>query len=248
MKVIRTIIDFLWPLVPPMETPVDYPNARTNDVGATGNNLAAVCLMAEKSYLSESERMRTIESKASMFIGTTTFMATFIVGVSTYLAKTDEHIGGFYAVMVLLAFMICLYMSRVLYLSIRALERSVIVVVDPLQFYKEADMDVYYKNLICYYINATTCNHKPINEKMNYVVAAQRYYKRVLTTLGLYAMTLFMFCIKKYDLVAGSPFGKALEMIDGYHPEPWWLLVLMGISTFAIMLVVVSSVCVKEKK
>ena len=51
-----------------------------------------------------------------------------------------------------------------------------------------------------------------------------------------------------YDLVAGSPFGKALEMIDGYHPEPWWLLVLMGISTFAIMLVVVSSVCVKEKK
>lgn len=248
MKVIRTIIDFLWPLLPPMDTPIDYPKARANDVGATGNDLAALCSMAEKSYLSESGRMRTIESKASMFIGTTTFMATFIVGVSTYLAKVDNHIGSFYALMVLLAFLICLYMSRVLYLSIRALERSVIVVVDPLLFYKESCMDNYYKKLICYYINATTHNHKPINEKMNYVVAAQRYYKRVLTTLGLYSMTLFVFCIKKYDLIAGSPFGKAMEMIDGCHPEPWLLLVLMGISSFAIILVVVSSVCVKEKK
>lgn len=248
MKVIRSIIDFLWPLLPPMDTPIDYPKASTNDIGATGNSLAAVCSMAEKSYLSENERMRTIESKASMFIGTTTFMATFIVGVSTYLAKVDDHIGGFYAVMVLLAFLISLYMSRVLYLSIRALERSVVVVVDPLQFYKEANMDEYYKKLICYYINATTHNHKPINEKMNYVVAAQRYYKRVLTTLGLYAMTLFVFCIKKYDLVGGSPFGKVLEMIDGYHPEPWLLLLLMGISSFAIILVVVNCVCVKAKR
>lgn len=240
MEVIRTIIDFFWPLLPPMNTPIDYPKASKNDIRVTGNNLAAVCSMAEKSYLSESERMRTIESKASMFIGTTTFMATFIVGVSTYLAKVNDHIGGFYAVMVLLAFLICLYMSRVLYLSIRALERSVIVVVDPLQFYKETQMDEYYKKLICYYINATTHNHKPINEKMNYVVAAQRYYKRVLTTLGLYSMTLFAFCIKKYDLVGGSPFGKALEMIDRCHPAPWLLLVLMGISAFAIILVVVN--------
>lgn len=231
-----------------MDTPVDYPKARTNDVGATGNDLAAICSMVEKSYLSESERMRTIESKASIFIGTTTFMATFIVGVSTYLAKADDHIGGFYVVMVLLAFLICLYMSRVLYLSIKALERSVIVVVDPLQFYKEANMDNYYKKLICYYINATTHNHKPINEKMNYVVAAQRYYKRVLTTLGLYAMTLFVFCIKKFDLVTESPFGKAIEVIDGCHPAPWLLLVLMGISAFAIILVVVSCVCVKAKR
>jgi hypothetical protein len=75
---------------------------------------------------------------------------------------------------------------------------------------------------------------------MNYVVAAQRYYKRVLLTLGLYAITLFTFCIKKYDLVSGSPLGKALEMIDNYHPEPWLLLVLMGISAFAIILVVVN--------
>ena len=48
--------------------------------------------------------------------------------------------------------------------------------------------------------------------------------------------------------MGGLPFGKILEKIDGYHPEPWLLLVLMGISSFAIILVVVSCVCVKAKR
>lgn len=143
-------------------------------------------------------------------------------------------------VLAFLAFCICMYMTRVLYLSIRALERSIIFMVNPIDFYKANDQTAYMKKTICQFINATNQNHNPINKKMNYVVAAQRYFKRVLITLGLYAFVLLTYSASHYDADIGSPLIKAIKIVDDFHPEPWLIIIIFGISTFAIMVVVLS--------
>ena len=234
---INKCVDFFWPLLPSWK-PQTFPKATEAEIKANAD-VKAIYDLVEKAYHEEFDRMKVIESKASMFIGTTTFMATFVIGISTFLAKGQSN--GFYVmVLAFLAFCICMYMTRVLYLSIRALERSIIFMVNPIDFYKADDQTAYMKMAICQFINATNQNHNPINQKMNYVVAAQRYFKRVLITLGLYALVLLVYSASHYDVKAGSPFIKAVKMINEYQPEPWLLIALFGMSTFAIMAVVLS--------
>ena len=234
---IMKCVDFFWPLLPSWQ-PQTFPEATEEEIKANAD-VKAIYNLVEKAYHEEFGRMKVIESKASMFIGTTTFMATFVIGISTFLAKGQSN-GFFMMVLAFLAFCICMYMTRVLYLSIRALERSIVFMVNPIDFYKAVDQTAYLKMAICQFINATNQNHNPINKKMNYVIAAQRYFKRVLITLGLYALVLLAYCASHYDTESGSPFIKAVRMVNEFQPEPWMLLVIFGVSTFAIMAVILS--------
>lgn len=235
--VIIKCVDFFWPLLPSWQ-PQTFPSATEGEI-KENVDVSAIYNLVEKAYHEEFDRMRVIESKASMFIGTTTFMATFVIGISTFLAKGQSN-GLFTMMLAFLAFCICMYMTRVLYLSIRALERSVMFLVNPIDFYKADDQTDYMKKAICQFINSTNQNHNPINKKMNYVVAAQRYFKRVLITLGLYAFVLLTYSASHYDEESGSSFVKAIKMINDFKPEPWLMIIILGISTFAIMAVVLS--------
>lgn len=241
---IKKCVDFFWPLLPSWQ-PQTFPEATEGEIKANVD-VKAIYDLVEKAYHEEFDRMKVIESKASMFIGTTTFMATFVIGISTFLAKGQSN-GFFVMVLAFLAFCICMYMTRVLYLSIRALERSIIYMVNPIDFYKADDQAAYMKMTICQFINATNQNHNPINKKMNYVVAAQRYFKRVLITLGLYALILFAYCASHYETESGSPLIKAVRMVNEFKPEPWLLIVLFGISSFAIMAVILSCLFTENK-
>ena len=242
MKAIKNVIDFFWPLLPEMDKPQEYPHASKGEIRTIGTDLQSICKAAEKCYDAEFDRMRVIEGKASMFIGTTTFMATFIIGISTFLAKGGTS-SFLLITLAVLAFLVCMYMARVLYFAIRTLERSKIWVLNSLDFYKVASLDDYLKEATCQYINATNMNHSPINEKMNFVVAAQRYFKRVLITLGLYALVLLVYSIRHFDKASGTPIMEAVKMVDEFHPEPWLLIVLFFISATAIIMVVLSCLC-----
>ena len=154
MKAIKNVIDFFWPLLPEMDKPQEYPPASKGEIRTIGTDLQSICKAAEKCYDAEFDRMRVIEGKASMFIGTTTFMATFIIGISTFLAKGGTS-SFLLITLAVLAFLVCMYMARVLYFAIRTLERSKIWVLNSLDFYKVASLDDYLKEATCQYINAT---------------------------------------------------------------------------------------------
>jgi hypothetical protein len=237
MGKIKSVIEFFWPMIPPQVAPQHFPTARENEVTARGEGLKSICGMAEKAYQEEYDRMRVIESKASMFIGTTTFMATFVIGISTFLAK-EHNIGLFLMILAILACCICIYMARVLYLSIRALERSAVAVVNPVGYYYLEDHEEILVKITCEYINATHFNHTPINRKMDFVVLAQQYFKRVLFLLGVYGLVLLSLSTKHYCETSHQTIYQALKMIDDFHPEPWLLLLLFGLSTIAIIVVI----------
>jgi uncharacterized membrane protein len=237
MGIIRNIIEFFWPMLPPQGAPQHFPEARENEVRAQGEGLRSICGMAEKAYQEEYDRMRVIESKASIFIGTTTFMATFVIGISTFLAK-EQNIGLFLMILAILACCICIYMARVLYLSIRALERSAVAVVNPVKYYNLNNHEDILVKIICEYINATHFNHTPINRKMDFVVLAQQYFKRVLYLLGVYGLVLLSLSAKHYSETSHQAIYHTLKMIDDFHPEPWLLLLLFGFSAVAIVVVI----------
>ena len=246
MGKIRSFIEFFWPMLPPQGAPQHFPTARENEVIARGEGLLSICGMAEKAYQEEYDRMRVIENKASMFIGTTTFMATFVIGISTFLAK-EHKIGLFLMVLAILACCICIYMARVLYLSIRTLERSAVAVVNPVKYYNLNNHEDILVKIICEYINATHFNHTPINRKMDFVVLAQQYFKRVLYLLGVYGLVLLSLSAKHYSETSHQAIYHTLKMIDDFHPEPWLLLLLFGLSAIAIIAVILGC-CNVEKK
>lgn len=239
MRHIETIRDWLWPLLPKMEAPQN-PLIECDNINTFDNNiLRDICVTSEKAYQDEFERLRSIESKASMFIGTTTFLATLIIGISTLLVNANS-IGFFITILIIMAFILTTYMAGVLYYSIKALERDVLYYIDIRDQISVNDAVIFTKRMICDYINATTLNHFPINKKVNFVVTAQRYYKRVLISLCLYVFFLLNYCISKYNVVGCNPIVNTLKTIDQFNPSPWMVITVFGISVVSMLVVILN--------
>lgn len=90
IRVVKKCVDIFWPLLPSWQ-PQTFPKATEGEIKATVD-LKAIYDLVEKAYHEEFDRMKVIEGKASMFIGTTTFMATFVIGISTFLAKGQSNV------------------------------------------------------------------------------------------------------------------------------------------------------------
>lgn len=237
---IKHIACFFWPLLQKMDNAVERREVKTAMIAANNDShLKDVLESVAKIYQNEFERMHSIEGKASIFISSATFLATLIVGISTLLAK-EINVGLFIVILIFLAFIISLYMARVLYFSIRALERSTLYYINPNDYYNLDSQTTYLKSIICDYINATNKNYYPINTKVNFVVMAQKYYKRFLWSLCIYTLFLALYCLSKFELNANNSFIEILQSINNYHPEPWLLLCLFGLSTISCIVVIIT--------
>ena len=120
-------------------------------------------------------------------------------------------------------------------------------VVNPVTYYNLNNHEDILVKIICEYINATHYNHTPINRKMDFVVLAQQYFKRVLYLLGVYGLVLLSLSAKHYGETSHQAIYHTLKMIDDFHPEPWLLLLLFGLSSIAIIVVILGC-CNVEKK
>lgn len=141
---------------------------------------------ALKLYNEENERKKTIESKSSLFIGTITVLSTILIAVTTIIVK-EQVVNVFSFSLVFILFIITIYMARTILFSIKALERKSYHSISIDDFFNSKKTGEYQKIVVSNIVNKIKNNHATINEKVDNMVMAQEYFKRVIFMMCIYS-------------------------------------------------------------
>lgn len=143
---IKNVREFFWPLLEE-ESSSGINELVTNDVIVNQNNLQKTLDYIFNCYNAESDRRKTIESKASSFIGTISVVTSVVLGVTSMLVKEESNsdMNVLLAILILLLFVLTIYMSRTIWFSVRVLERSNYHSISATDFMQSGQDDDYYK-------------------------------------------------------------------------------------------------------
>lgn len=149
---------------------------------------------AYECYKQEMERKKTVESKASMFIATITFVATVLIGLSTRQILEGKFSSVFAFLLQLLLACAIFYVLRTLWFSIKTLERRAFYYLSLNDFRDEIGDDFYYK--IISELDEAICRNQPItNRKVDYMMKAQYSFKIAIGLSVVYILLLVAFLV-----------------------------------------------------
>lgn len=188
MKPFRKILEYIWPLLDSRE---DTGNKLQDDFPETNNWDDKYKLLKEISSREE-DRLKTVESKSAIFIGTMSVATSVIIASFSILSisKSGKNLIHIY----IISFVLVIYLLRTLWFSIKALKREVYAYISINEICNTNSPD-YYKILSQELIKSIRINQKAINSKVDSMVMAQEYFKRVIWCIGIYAFCIILLCI-----------------------------------------------------
>jgi len=149
---------------------------------------------AYECYKQEMERKKTVESKASMFIATITFVATVLIGLSTRQILEGKFSSVFAFSLQLLLACAIFFVLRTLWYSIKTLERRAFYYLSLNDFRDERGDDFYYKMIS--ELDEAICRNQPItNRKVDYMMKAQYSFKIAIGLSVVYILLLVAFLV-----------------------------------------------------
>ena len=174
------VFEWLFPSAPKEEPEQQVEKVKSNAIEGDIATLKMKSDIAHRGYQEEFERMRATEGKASIFISTTGFLATIVVGVTTLLVRV-EQIDLFVLLLVAITGFLTFYMMRTIVYSVRAMRRQNFLRINPASVASIADETAQLKECIADYINAVKLNMQVINRKVELSSMAQSYFNYYTT-------------------------------------------------------------------
>ncbi len=234
MNTFKIVREFFWPL---LEKGQDFEPENPNDeeIALDNSRLQETFKHVMDCYKSESERSKTVEGKASLFIGTITVVTSVVVGVTSILVKESDFSIATLSLILLLSVLI-LYMSRTLWFSIKSLERKNFYSLSANDFLSDKTDSDYFKNLINVIVTIINKNAKTINFKVDSMTMAQEYFKRAIVVVVLCAFDImFLFLFKsKFD------FSFLCSALNNIHINILNTIILYALSLIGIVLGIVA--------
>lgn len=224
MKPISQIREFFWPLLEPLNVK-EITQVNSSDIVVQDDLLSTSLDYALKEFQSEEDRVKTVESKSSLFIGTISAVTTVIIAITTVLVKS-EALDWSIGIFSFLLFVLTVYMARTIWFSIRALERRSYHTIEAMDFLIKEAQPEYYRIIIAKVINKIKVNSRTINEKVDNMVMAQEYFKRAIVVVTIYSFVLFVFISLK---VYGKPDIFLVDLMNKLN--------LMSVSTLNLILI-----------
>lgn len=193
MGIIRKAVDLVFPLRPEEPQMGDIKLIKKSDIKGKGAILAGKVEAAQKCYDEENERGKTVENKASMFITSTGFLGTVLIGTSTFLVSKSKDSSSCLFLMLICLFAFVVYMIGTFLNSLKALQRTVYFFPD--SNYDISDKDEFNRKRIYDLVNSCLNNQRATNIKVEYVVLAQRYFKRAMISVVGYVIALTIYIV-----------------------------------------------------
>lgn len=203
----------------------DFKNVNIDSINGDNTVLSKKTEAAQQYYTEEKSRTKTIEGKASMFITSTGFLGTVLIGTSNILVGQKVTPIWFKLMLVVCLIIFAIYMVRTILFSLKALSRSTYSRPDPISVMDIGNKDSLDKQVIVDLINSTLYNQHATNLKMDYVVVAQRYFKRLMITVLAFVVVLLVYVLQQngVSLFAGLTIIK--EEINTWTFQFWYVLI-----------------------
>lgn len=126
-----------------------------------------------------------------MFNTSSGFLGTVLIGTANIIVSQADNAGWLRVLMILCLLFFAIYMVGTILYALKALKRGTYSRPDPAIILNMSGDD-FDKNAIADLVNSTAYNQNATNIKMDYVVVAQRYYRRLMfSVLGFVVMLLF---------------------------------------------------------
>lgn len=239
MNIFREAFDFFFPLMPSAEREDSKVIIKAETINGDVNTLQKKAQAAKRYYDEEKERLKTIEGKASMFITSSGFLGTVLIGTSNILIGQKDADMWFKVLMVICLFFFVCYMVCTVIISVKALERSKYNRPDPttlIEINKGVDYD---KQYIADLLNSTIHNQDTANRKMDNVVVAQRYFKRLMISVLAFVIVLLVYVLEKNGLSLLSWFGAFKEEVLTWNLNLWFVFIssILILSSFTLGIV-----------
>jgi hypothetical protein len=188
-ELIHSIREFFWPLLEgeakhyqiDITALVDSLEEET-DKGKIDELLGLSKLIHDR----EEKRRRTVEAKATTLLGATGLTTTLIVGFGKTPLFQYDGLGTLTSFVFVGFFIITLlYFWRTITYSLRALRRSGYETMLPHEIIemKGTDEFSYKKKMAMLILAKTATNYRPTNEKVDWMVMSQEYFRRGIHTI-----------------------------------------------------------------
>ncbi len=248
MNILRNIIDFIYPLMPKGKRESDANSISIESIVGDETILHEKEKAARQYYQEEKDRVKSIEGKASMFITSSGFLGTVLIGTSNILiGQNDEPV--FYKLM----FALCLlffvvYMVSTVIFSIEALKRATYTRPDPTTLITIEKSEQYEKNLVADLLNSTLRNQNIANQKMDNVVMAQRYFRRLMLSVLAFVIVILIHVLNQKRISLLNWFNDINEVVKTWSVELWIVILMFILIVASITLSIVTLVKISKKK
>lgn len=247
MNILRNIIDFIYPLMPKGKRESDANLISIESIVGDETILHEKEKAARQYYQEEKDRVKSIEGKASMFITSSGFLGTVLIGTSNILiGQNDEPV--FYKLMLALCllFFVVYMVSTVIY-SIEALKRATYTRPDPTTLITIEKSEQYEKNLVADLLNSTLRNQNIANQKMDNVVMAQRYFRRLMLSVLAFVIVILIHVLDKNGISIVTCFSEINDVVKTWSMQLWVVIVAFVLIIVSLILNIVSLVKISKK-
>ena len=196
------IREFFWPLLEPENFNDDAKEIKGETIlTKQPDNLKVALELALRNYDAENERRKTVESKSIIFIGTISLITTVLITISKdFFLKENIQFNAKSILLIAVIVIYIIYLTRTLWFSVKCLERKAYYTIN-FSLYNKAD-DKYLMEIIADIATIIVKNYKVINEKVDYMVMAQEYFKRAIIVLAIYPILYIIITLfQKYNIL-----------------------------------------------
>lgn len=233
------IREFFWPLLEPYDIPPKAKTITTENIEAVDDqNLKTAFELTLKNYDGENERKNNVESKSIIFIGSTGLIVTILLTITKDFLFNKDFDGNLVShVFLFMVVGFVVYLTRTLWFSIKCLERRGYHSINK-SLYERNDK-FFLKEIITEITNMNMANSIVINEKVDYMVMAQEYFKRAIITTSLYPL-LIIFKNLPGDYLSYKKLGNCLQsLLSSVETYYNFLLIIFLFTVFLNGLIIV---------
>ncbi len=240
------IREALWPILDPEEES-QIKSISDIDLKIDGKDIDQALELAQEYYNSEKERVKQVESKSTIFIGSFGVAIAIIIAVVKDIMDSSSVKYDLFSIITILGLsVVVIYLCRALLFSIKALERkgfSNIGYKDIIQ--PKGDID-YKKHLITCLINYTRINFKAVNEKVDYMTMAQEYFKRAIICIIGFSIFLCAYTSFFSNSNIGTTISKVLRNISQVKVNTWIIILIFMLICICIIWLTINSIRYKK--
>lgn len=225
MNIVRRVLDFIIPLMPGEPRVDEEPNNVTaDDIQGNDAVLSRKAAVSQQYYEDERGRTRTIEGKASMFITSSGFLGTVLIGTANIIVSQANNAAWLIVLMILCLLFFAIYMVGTILYALKALKRGVYSRPDPTTILNMPGDD-FEKNAIADLVNSTAYNQNATNLKMDYVVVAQRFYKRLMFSVLAFVVVLLFYVLHQSGVSLLGWLSDVNAVVSTWSFNTWYVLV-----------------------
>lgn len=198
---------------------------KVDDITGDTEVLARKAEVTQQYFNDERGRTRTIENKASMFITSSGFLGTVLIGTANILVGQNGNISWLKVFMVVCLLFFAIYMVGTILSALKALKRTRYSRPDPATVMDIVEKNDFNKQAIADLVNSTAYNQDSTNQKMDYVVLAQRYYWRLMFSVLVFIVLLLIYVLQQNGVSFIKWLSLLNEEISSWTLSTWYVIV-----------------------